>query len=300
VDAVTPALAREDVLAVAGEGAPGRVTASFDADVPAESAWAALTDASVVARWFGTLTGDLRPGVPNRVEFGDGDFFDIDDVEAAIGSPTSTLGYSWRFMRIGPVNFVNWTVTASGPGVTVTVTDDDPDRTLEEATELREGWLDFMRRLRRFLTTGESTRYDWRRALDVATPLGQRPGRARERLLGPAAIGRWLPVAGGTLEESARLTIGDGLEPDELEIAALSFDGGDRVAFELRTPEWRSPTPCRLQVTPRGAGSLLSVSHVGWESVGAEEDDGLPQRRRFSRFWIATLERAHAVVEQSN
>jgi uncharacterized protein YndB with AHSA1/START domain len=134
---------------------PGRVLTSFRVGVPAAVAWAALTDASIVACWLGTLTTELRPGAKARLDLGDGDFYDIDDIDIGpIGSLAASLRYRWRLMGVGAPSRVTWTIWRSPHSSGVTIIDDDPYRTLDEAIEISQRWPDLAERLQRFLVTG--------------------------------------------------------------------------------------------------------------------------------------------------
>jgi uncharacterized protein YndB with AHSA1/START domain len=64
----------------AGKGmAQVSVLVSASADV----VWAALTERTAVARWFGDLSETLKPNCTCRLDFGDGDYFVIEDVVLA-------------------------------------------------------------------------------------------------------------------------------------------------------------------------------------------------------------------------
>jgi len=75
---------------------PSRVIVTLATSVSAAQVWQALTETSSVAMWFGSLTAELRPGSPARLDFGDGDFFTLDDIQL---NPPYGLQYTWRFFR---------------------------------------------------------------------------------------------------------------------------------------------------------------------------------------------------------
>src|ERR1051325_7005653 len=139
--------------------APGTVEITRALSASATTAWRALTDPEVVAKWFGTLTAPFRGGEDARLEFGDGDYFLLHTLRI---DPPSLLQYSWRFLGIGPLDTITWRITARGDGCLVTVTDTEPDRSPEAALLLRTGWMDFTGRLEEFLSRGLPTRYPWR------------------------------------------------------------------------------------------------------------------------------------------
>src|SRR5262249_26975304 len=147
----------------------GTARVSIETTATSPHAFAALVDPARLARWFGTPSGPLVAGGSTRIAFGDGDFFDLADIQI---DPPRQLRYSWRFLGLGPSNLITWTVRDSPGGDTVvTVTDDDMPRTAQVVAEMIEGWTDFTGRLRTYLATGESTRYDWRRELDGSVEL---------------------------------------------------------------------------------------------------------------------------------
>jgi hypothetical protein len=43
-----------------------------------------------------------------------------------------------------------------------------------------------------------------------------------------------------------------------------------------------------------GAGSLLTLSHVGWENIDARDEVQRRQRKRFCGLWVDSLTRARA------
>jgi uncharacterized protein YndB with AHSA1/START domain len=264
------------------------VNVSFDTAVTAELVWSSLTDPAKVGRWFGNLSTELVPGTTARLEFGDGDFFDLADISR---EPMRRLAYSWRFMGIGPLDRVTWTIRGTPGGCKVTVTDEEDDRPRAAADELHTGWLDFTRRLRRFLATGETTRYGWRRELDVATEISAKSDLMLKALFSEPMLAEWLPIRPERLADGARLLPADGFQPALLEVAKVRHS--DRgVSFWLGHSSWADATRCNVNVHSRPAGSIISVSHVGWERIGRRPEEGLEQRRRFSSFWITALERA--------
>src|SRR5207247_811199 len=59
---------------------PGTVRVYAVIRATVEEAWAALTQRELVGRWFGDLSESLQPGGAHRLDFGDGDSFEIFDV----------------------------------------------------------------------------------------------------------------------------------------------------------------------------------------------------------------------------
>jgi predicted ester cyclase/uncharacterized protein YndB with AHSA1/START domain len=165
--------------------------------VQATTVWEALTEKTTVCRGFGTLSGKLRQGSDAHLDFGDGDFFTLEVLQ--IEAPY-LLQYAWRFLGIGPLDTITWHIVPQDIGCRVTVTDSEPGRSREAATELKKGWLDFTRRLSRFLATGKSTRYDWRREFEGSIELAGKMEDVYNTLFSPQMQARWLPLGVSVLE----------------------------------------------------------------------------------------------------
>lgn len=250
----------------------GTVEVSLEVARAAAEMWSMLTQPREVAQWFGTLSGPLETGVSVRVDFGDGDFFTIDDV---LARPPDSLRYVWRFMGTGPRDTVTWTLATAAQGTRVTVTDDEPGRSESAARDLQSGWLDFIERLDRFARTGETSRYDWRREFDASIELAASPAQVWGLLFGPGALERWLPP--GT-------------------IAKLTQSPPRAVTFELSLPEWATATQCALSLAEHDGGSRLIVSHRGWEQISGNSTTQRAARERFSHAWMTALGRAQRLA----
>lgn len=272
----------------------GAAVVSRRLHAPTEIVWRALTDPPVVAAWFGDLSAPLRDGGSARLEFGDGDFFLLEDVRL---DPPRLLQYSWRFLGVGPLDTIRWTLARPCESCVVTVTDAEEERTPEDAQQLRKGWLDFTRRLRDHLRTGENTRYSWRHDFDGSIELPCNATRAREILFSPPAQSRWLPLAAGaTLSDGTWIHPADGEEPARLLITHVGWRSPDHVSFRLSASGWDRPTLCQLQTSARARTTLLSVSQRGWGLIGADYDYQKQQRRRFCQFWVNKLSEAHRLI----
>jgi len=145
---------------VADSPVPGTARVSVLAAGSVQEVWAALTERDEVRRWFGDLSASLSPGGSYRLDFGDGDCFEIHDVAV---QPPHHLTYQWRFLGTGPRNAIGWSIEPIGQRCRVTVTDGEPHRSQRGVAEMIEGWTDFLRRLRDYRETGETTRYAWRK-----------------------------------------------------------------------------------------------------------------------------------------
>lgn len=260
---------------------------------PVPEVWQAIADRDQVAAWFGTLSEPLREGGSVRLDFGDGDFFTLQDV---CSDPPQQLQYAWRFLGIGPLDTITWRIAAWPGGSRLTVTDEEPGRSPEAGRLMRQGWLDFTRRLKQFLLTGAHARYDWRREFDGSIELEATPEAAWAGLLAPGRPAAWLPIEESALVRGSHLLVENGQETTRLEIADLLAEPPSRLQFKLVHPSWRRATSCRLTLEERGGGALLCARHVGWEAISPQRAIQQGQRERFSRLWIEALRRAAQAV----
>jgi uncharacterized protein YndB with AHSA1/START domain len=280
----------------ADDDKPGRVRFSIGTGAPPERAFRALAGQAELASWFGTPTSPLQAGGRRRIDFGDGDFFELDDIELA---PPTRLGYSWRFLGLSTVNLIGWTVAPRrGGGAIVTVTDDCEGRSPEGVAEMREGWRDFTGRLARFLETGERTRYDWRRELGGGVELAGGVDRAAVRLFAPDRLAAWQPWRASALAEGATLQVDDGVTPGELRLAGVDRRNPTELHFVVGAAQWKRPTRCALALQSCGANTMLTFSHVGWEDIGGTNEEQRRQRERFCRHWVKSMQRARSLVAQ--
>jgi len=261
-----------------------------------EMVWRALTDVAVVEKWFGDLSPGFKQGQTARLDFGDGDFFSIEDI--SMDRP-HLLRYGWRFLGIGALDSITWRVVPKGAGCLVTVTDSEHERSREWAQELRSGWLDFTQRLEKFLRTGARSRYDWSREIHASIELDRAPSYVMQLLFATeSGQARWLPFGGFASRVESGSLIEDGLEPARFYISDVSCEGPASLRFELGCGEWLNSTGCFLEVSARRSGSMLSVRHAGWEAISWESKEQVEQRKRFCAIWINALKRARQLVEE--
>lgn len=268
----------------------GRVCVSIETSAPAETAFAALVQPDKLASWFGAPTTPLREGGATRIEFGDGDFFSVEGISI---EPPERLRYAWRFLGLGSENLITWTVIPRGARTLVTVTDEQPERGDREVAKMSEGWRDFLDRLSRHLTTGEPTRYDWRRDIDGDAPLGASVESAAAHLFSPEGLDHWQPWRATSWRTGARLALIDGEQPSALSLTELERGPTD-LRLVVTATGWQQATCCHLALVPQGAGSLLTFSHVGWENIDARDEVQRMQRKRFCGLWVGSLTRARA------
>ena len=259
--------------------------------VSRQDAWRAISEPPQVERWFGTLSSELEPGRAARLDFGDGDFFDL---EALHVDPPSLLEYTWRFLGIGPENRITWTVDSLDSldelRCEVVVRDADPGRSRRESLGLATGWADFLGRLSRFLETGKWSRYAWREDVDASIALPVPLARARS-LLDRASHTWWLPVDCSGLLPGTPFAVRD---HGGLEVQDVQRVDRDSIELGLGRPDWREGTTCVLGLGPRAGGALLEVHHRGFGDVPLDDPARKELRACMARTWIAALERARA------
>jgi uncharacterized protein YndB with AHSA1/START domain len=271
----------------------GTVVLSFITPASTPAIWEALTEPAIVSQWFGTLHAKLRVGTETRLDFGDGDFFTLTVTRY---KPLDELEYTWRFLGIAPQDTILWELTPQETGCLVTVRDRQPDRSPATVEAMREGWLDFTERLRLFLTTGTPTRYDWRREIDASIELTCGVEIAWYTLFSSELQSQWLPLNKPILDVGTAFVLTDGIEPSEVQITNVIWHPPHQVQYQLTHASWLQPTECLLKLTARGQGSLLTISHVGWEAIRAETKMQFQQRKRFCDFWIAALQQAQRLI----
>jgi len=274
----------------------GTVVVEFMTPVSTPTVWQALTEPEMVSQWFGTLILRLGLGENTRLDFGDGDFFSITVTRF---EPPSELEYTWRFLGIAPQDTITWQLIPQAEGCCVRVCDRQPARSPTAVQETQEGWLDFTERLRSFLATGTPTRYDWRREIDVSIELSCDAEMAWNKLFSPETQSQWLPIKEGIPDVNSFFVLTDGIEPSEIQFTNVVCHPLHQLQCQLTYSNWLPPTDCLLKLTAHNQGTLLSVSHVGWEDICVENEMQFQQRSRFCNFWIAALQKAQQLTHES-
>lgn len=275
--------------------AAGAVVVTVQVSAPFNKVWQSLVSAEGMAQWFGELNSDLKSGGSARVDFGDGDFFDLNSI---VLSPPNLIKYDWRFLGIGPRDSITWQIEPNASGCLVTVKDVQPERTAEAALSLREGWLDFTHRLVEFHVTGQNMRYDWRRDLDVGLPISGPAEQVWIALFTPESQKKWLPF-GSPIEPDAHALVSDRATPEEISFAKVTWQPLKQIEFQVASDKWKRPTTCRIELTARNDDTLVYVSHNGWEGISDDPREQLKQRKRFCALWIESLKQAARIGEAS-
>jgi uncharacterized protein YndB with AHSA1/START domain len=275
-----------------GDAGSVRVTAQSSATV--DAAWRALTEPARVGQWFGGLSGELVPGARVRLDFDDGDFFDLEVDEVA----RPALRWTWRFMGCGPRDTIEVSVEECDRGSIITVIDSEPSRSRDEALALGEGWRDFTTRLQRYLANGERARYDWRSEVDVWIELPVDADLARRLVI--SAAGDWLPLPPGTpnLIVADAVVLDDGEQPAEFAVDRVHGDGPAAVRFELKPAGLDGSLSTRIEIAPRGNGATLAISQTGFRELCADDAVQRRIRERFAGAWLAAARRARELVSE--
>src|SRR5207244_2196427 len=109
----------------------GEIQFRADLEASVHEVWRALTDHTSLRRWFGDLDGELRPQHDARLDCGDGDFLVLRVLRL---QEPNELAYLTRFLGIGPVSKISWSVVPQGTGSRIALQADVGQR-LEESAE---------------------------------------------------------------------------------------------------------------------------------------------------------------------
>jgi uncharacterized protein YndB with AHSA1/START domain len=275
--------------------AHGTVQVTVSVPGTVERVWGALTKRDVVGKWFGDLSDDLSPGIKTRLEFGDADFFDIENV--VFLAPTD-LRYCWRFLGTGPQDQIAWKITREAEGCSsVSVRDSETSRSPQVLEELSSGWTDFLERLQGFLTNGGVTRYDWRRDFDGMVELAAPVEEARRLLFLGDSQTKWLPFGSVPLVSCHITQNADHLTSDEAFVTDVEWKGDFEIICQVMARKWSTPTNCRIAVVPHSTDSALVIRHTGWDAINSDTSFCMKERREFGQRWISALRQAKSLVE---
>lgn len=239
------------------------VVAQRQIQAPIETVWENLTRPELLKMWFAD-TERFAPGEPVRMEFGDGDFLAGRVTE---WDPGIVLAMRWKSVGCGPEHEVRYSMLRRKGGTELTVQDRGAI-TVELAECLRVGWSEFLMRFEKSLLKKVSTRFNWRKTLNVTVEV--RPG-ARGAL--EAALGDPGWYASALAGVRAQLH-----EPRAEGVAAAAVSHGDWGDAETRA---------RVTLRNiRGADYAFAV-HEGWGELPGQIAEG--ERRRFVGVWVRAL-----------
>ncbi|MCA1561451.1 MAG: SRPBCC domain-containing protein [Actinobacteria bacterium] len=257
------------------------VTVDVRVSAPVDVTWRALWDPVRLAGWFGDLDRPWVVGRAGRIDFGDGDFFVVTPTEIV---EERLIGFEWTFLGVGPVNRIRWSVRAVPDGTLVLVEDSDPARGAAEAEQLVQGWTDFFARLKRFLETGQRSRYGWREDIDGSVEL---PGESFAPLR-LESLYRWLPIASDGFGQRWFFVV-DSNGPRRFQLDHWDLELDAKLSCSVELPG-STTTDCTVVVD----GSRLRFTHTGWGLL--PDDRGLALRQRFAKTWVCALEDARRLA----
>jgi uncharacterized protein YndB with AHSA1/START domain len=232
-----------------------------------ETCWRHVTEPALVGEWFADVQGRLAAGEPYVCDFGDGDYF------AGIvqrREPPVFFQLTWQFMGVGTESLIGVHLLPTGPAETEVSVVDTGEYSTGGAGELRDGWEDFLARLKRRVETGTPSRYRWSESIGTGAIFARGVTEIAPMLLDASVWSCAFPAAQVTLDPSGGV----------LTLADPAWDGGS--------------TRATLRVLPRRIGSGLSVSHDGWASLPLPPDAQLAERRRYAGLWATALARLEA------
>lgn len=228
-----------------------------------ETVWENLTRPELLAMWFAD-TERFAPGEPVRMEFGDGDFLAGRIIE---WEPGIVLGVRWKSLGCGPEYEVRYSMLRRKGGTELSVQDRGA-LTVEVAECLRVGWSEFLMRFEKALLKKVSTRFNWRKALNVTAHL--RPG-ARKALKAALEDPAWYTNALAGVRAQLQ-------EPREEDVVAAAISHDDWNNAETRA---------HVKLSNIRGVDYAFVAHEGWGELPAGIAAG--ERRRFVGVWVRAL-----------
>lgn len=249
----------------------------------AEEVWAALSEPDIVRKWWGDLSCRFRLGRLSQLTLPDGDVHLVEIIKL---EPPRRLELGRRLFGIAPKETIRWEIITKEDGCLVTVSDaalePDGDRRGAELTE----WLFYSDRLEKCLEKAPLPPVPPVREFLLSTDLPGSTASVRSHLTEYLKKGFDAPHDPFVEQYRATLSLRDGAEPDDVEIAVGPADpGGCSVSLELAHATWLLPTSARLYLRQREQGTRLTVRHGGWAGIAFDDEARARQRARFARFW---------------
>lgn len=239
------------------------VVAQRQIPAPIETVWENLTQPELLKMWFAD-TERFAPDEPVKMEFGDGDFLAGRVIE---WDPGIVLAMRWKSLGCGPEHEVRYSMLRRKSGTELTVQDRGAI-TVELAECLRVGWSEFLMRFEKSMLKKVSTRFNWRKAMNVTVEV--KPG-ARAALKAALEDPGWYTNALAGVRAQLHESREEGVVA-----AAISHDAwGD------------AETSARVRLRNiRGVDYAFAV-HEGWGELPGKIAEG--ERKRFVGVWIKAL-----------
>lgn len=255
--------------------------------IPASQAivWQALIDPQIVAGWRGSLSAPLVAGAVTTLDLGAGDFSVLEVLNV---EPPITLTYGERFMGLGPMATVRWSLSPISVGSLLTVSDHGSQRTPEDTLAARRNCLAITDRLITFLREG-SVPFAVRPAdFEISTEL---PGDAESvwaHLLQPTVLP--FPLEGIRPGATLQLRLTKDGEPSDFTLEKLDVDPENHTFNLTFTHDtWLNPTIFQLTLRRRRQGVMLTMGHWDWQTISIDQAFQRKQRQRFAEFWHRVL-----------
>lgn len=269
----------------------GEIQFRADVEVSVHEVWRALTDQTSLRRWFGDLNGELRPQQDARLDCGDGDFLVLRVLRL---QEPNELEYLTRFLGIGPVSKISWSVVPQGSGSCIGLVADVGQRLEESGEPPVPDWKALGDRLVRYVSSGEITRRRPTDAIDASVELPVPIRQAWNSLFEGENQREWLPIDDPILDIDSEFRITTSPRPARVEQIARQYLR--RVDFVVNDQEWLNPMRISLSLAEHGAGSLLRVTQVGGQVLCMCGACGGARRQRAVQLWISSLTQARQLA----
>jgi hypothetical protein len=185
---------------------------------------------------------------------------------------------------------VGWSLAPAGEGCRVTLTSTLTPELRETALATRRDWLERTDGLEAFLRHGRPMTCPRPRDIGAATELPADGEALWARISDPEVQRRCLPLRGGLTEAGAAFDLRDGVEPQVLRVAEVRLRPHElALSFRLGYEDWLEPTDCSIRLRAGPGGTVLAVSHVGWEGISLDCACRGQQRRRLASVWYKAL-----------
>jgi hypothetical protein len=204
------------------------------------------------------------------------------------------LAYLTRFLGIGPVSKISWSIVPQGSGSCIGLVADAAQRPEEAGEPPRPDWKALGDRLVRYVTSGEMTRRRPTDAIDASVELPVPIRQAWDSLFEGDNQREWLPINDPVLDIGSEFRITTSPRPARVEQIARQYLR--RVDFVVNDEDWLNPMRISLSLAEHGAGSLLRVTQVGGQVLCMCGACGGARRQRLVQRWLSSLSQARQLA----